>query len=83
MNGGYQTMSGTSMATPGATGSIALLLAAKKELIGKVDEVEKLMRETAKPMNFPKGTCDSKSEHPNNVAGWGFADCYKASGFHY
>ena len=59
--------SGTSFAAPHVTGTIALMLNANPDL--SVDEVESILKKTAKPLGFP---------HPNNKYGWGRVDALEA-----
>lgn len=74
---GYATMSGTSMATPAVTGSVALVFSAKPELIGDIEGTKQHMQNTADPIRSTD--CQSKQPHPNNVYGWGLVDNDKAT----
>jgi subtilisin family serine protease len=65
--GSYQTISGTSQAAPHVTGIIALMLDARPDL--SVDEVESILKKTAKPTSVL---------HPNYSSGWGRADALSA-----
>lgn len=49
--GGYESMSGTSMAAPHVSGAVALLLQARPELKGKYETVRELLQNTATPEN--------------------------------
>jgi uncharacterized repeat protein (TIGR01451 family) len=65
--GGWATATGTSMAAPHVAGLAALLLQAQPGL--PVDQVEALLRETARPLG---------QDVPNNDTGWGLVDAYAA-----
>jgi subtilisin family serine protease len=69
---GYATMSGTSMATPCVSGSVALLLSARHDLIGDIEGIKKFMQDNAEPIKTKD--CSSPQDHPNNVYGWGLID---------
>ncbi|MFZ5828406.1 MAG: S8 family serine peptidase [Bacillota bacterium] len=70
--GGYELLSGTSMATPHVSGAVALLLSAAPDR--SVDEVETLFRETAVTL-----TDDQFPESPNNGYGNGLIDVFAAA----
>ncbi|MGM7703193.1 carboxypeptidase regulatory-like domain-containing protein [Pseudalkalibacillus sp. Hm43] len=67
--GKYNTISGTSMATPHVTGAVALLLQANPDLT--VDEVKSLIRDTARVEPF-------MGSLPNDVYGHGIVNIYQA-----
>lgn len=72
---GYSSKTGTSMAGPHVAGQVALLLSARPELIGDVDGIETVIRETAVPLTTTQ-TCGGipGTDIPNNTYGWGRID---------
>jgi subtilisin family serine protease len=75
-NGGYSQMSGTSMATPNAAGSFALLWSGLPSLKGKIQQTLKLLEETAD--HKVDKACGAPQDTPNNVYGSGNIDLEKA-----
>jgi subtilisin family serine protease len=73
--GGYETWDGTSMAAPHVAGQIALLLDARPDLIGRVDEIETLVKLSALPRTSSQN-CGGipGSAVPNPVYGYGRID---------
>ena len=69
LGGGYETLSGTSMASPHVTGVTALLLAADPSLT--IDEIEDLLRGTAR-------TAQHMGTLPNDNYGEGIVDAFAA-----
>ena len=77
--GGYEAFSGTSMAAPHTTGTIALMLSAKAALIGDFDGVLNALNSTA--IDRPDdqcGTPDPSDNDPNYVYGEGRIDAKAA-----
>lgn len=79
LDSAYATYNGTSMAGPHVAGAVALLISAAPELAGRVELIEEILEQTAIPI-YTEQTCDSISGNtqPNNTAGWGRIDLWKA-----
>ena len=74
-NGAYNTISGTSMATPHVAGAVALMLSAAPSLIGDVAQTRTLLDQTA--IDVSDLTCGGLAGN-NNVWGEGRLDAYAA-----
>lgn len=79
LNGGFATFSGTSMAGPHVAGLVALLISAKPELAGQVEEIETIIEQTAQPLLSSQDCGDfSGQQIPNAVYGYGRVDALAA-----
>jgi hypothetical protein len=77
----YAYVDGTSMAGPHVVGVVALMWSATPNLIGDIDATEAILRETAKPYQYPiegDRLCANGLEVPNNAVGYGLIDAYAA-----
>lgn len=79
LNGGFANYSGTSMAGPHVAGLVALLISAKPELAGQVEEIETIIEQTAHPV-LSEQSCEEFSGMavPNAVYGYGRVDALAA-----
>ncbi len=70
--GGYQNMSGTSMAGPHVAGLVALIISSNPALAGNVDAIETIIKNTAVKLTSTQ-TCGNVagSNIPNNTFGFG------------
>lgn len=77
--GTYGSLSGTSMAGPHVAGLVALIFSTKPELIGQVDQTERLIATSAVPV-ASNSQCGGIPDtvYPNNSSGWGRIDALNA-----
>lgn len=79
LGGGYRVLSGTSMAAPHVTGTIALMISANPALRGQPEQIEAILEATAKPLTTEQ-SCGgyAASDLPNAVFGYGRIDALAA-----
>jgi len=76
--GTYESLQGTSMASPHVAGAVALMWSANPALIGDVEHTEAILRETAKDYLGVIPDCVTTEASPNNAVGYGVLDAYAA-----
>ncbi len=78
---GYARYDGTSMAGPHVAGVVALIWSANPNLIGDIDETERILVETAVPYDYAvhgSPLCGDANISPNNAVGYGLVNAYEA-----
>lgn len=78
VNNGYNTIQGTSMASPHVAGAVALLWSAVPSLVGDIDKTEQILIKSATPV--PANACGEGDDPvvPNNTYGYGRLDILAA-----
>ncbi len=74
----YEIASGTSMAGPHVVGVVALMWSANPRLIGEVEQTRQILAETADEYQGLMPECVLDSSIPNNAAGYGRVNAYRA-----
>lgn len=71
VNGAFNTIQGTSMASPHVAGAVALLWSAVPDLIGNIDMTEQVLIKSATAVPFNQCGEGSTAVTPNNTYGYG------------
>jgi hypothetical protein len=79
LGGNYANYSGTSMAGPHVAGLVALVISARPEIAGFVEDIEDIVEQTAIYLSDTLD-CDNNlgSARPNHAFGWGRVDALGA-----
>ncbi|MDH5506276.1 MAG: S8 family serine peptidase [Anaerolineae bacterium] len=80
-NNTYAYNTGTSMAAPHVSATVALMWSANPALIGNIDHTEQILYQTALHFNSENpniNACNPTAPQPNNDIGYGILDAYQA-----
>jgi subtilisin family serine protease len=79
LNGGYGNKSGTSMSSPHVAGVVALMISARPELAGQVEEIETILEQTADYLYTDQVCGDLPgNDVPNYTYGYGRINALEA-----
>ncbi|MCE7987765.1 MAG: hypothetical protein DYG89_41910 [Caldilinea sp. CFX5] len=78
VNKGFNTISGTSMASPHVAGAVALLWSAAPDLVGEIDLTEQVLIKSATPVPLNQCGEGNTPVAPNNTYGFGRLDVLAA-----
>lgn len=78
VNKGFNTISGTSMASPHVAGAVALLWSAVPDLVGEIDLTEQVLIKSATPVPLNQCGEGGTPVAPNNTYGFGRLDVLAA-----
>ena len=78
VNQGFNTIQGTSMASPHVAGAVALLWSAVPALIGEIDQTEQVLIKSATPVPLNQCGEGGTPVTPNNTYGFGRLDILAA-----
>jgi subtilisin family serine protease len=79
LNGGYGNKSGTSMSSPHVAGVVALMISARPELAGQVEEIETILEQTADYLYTDQVCGDlTGNDVPNYTYGYGRINALEA-----
>ncbi|HWQ04191.1 MAG TPA: S8 family serine peptidase [Longilinea sp.] len=77
-NSSYESVGGTSFASPHVAGVVALMWSANPKLIGNVNLTEQLLRQSAKPYSGPKPECPVNESTGASGSNYGILNAFEA-----